>query len=351
MGLCSDSPDYSGQNDAARSNANSQREYLDWYQSQVARSQGMRDQGADMASQQARQNLANMSTLQNQGTQDIGDYNTTYRPMMLKLAEEAANYDTADRRAQAANQTASTISQNFGAQDAALQRDLQRSGTNMSSAGALMMRQNSALAQAKAQAGGQTMARQNVENMGYARRADAVNMGATLNQRGQQSINASMQAGNNSIQNMSAAASMQNGANNGNIGQAYAQYGNSMQSLSGVYGQQANAQAQAQQQDNAAVAGMATAAIMAFSDKNMKTGVKKVKDEAVLKEIRKTPVSEWNYKGDAARHTGPMAQDVNASMGEAAAPGGRMIDLITMNGKMLAAVRALDKKVSSLEGA
>ena len=46
--------------------------------------------------------------------------------------------------------------------------------------------------------------------------------------------------------------------------------------------------------------------------------------------------------------TGPMAQDVAATMGEEAAPGGKKINLVAMNGKTMAAVQALDKKVDRL---
>ena len=47
-------------------------------------------------------------------------------------------------------------------------------------------------------------------------------------------------------------------------------------------------------------------------------------------------------------NTGPMAQDANATMGEQAAPEGKKINLISMNGKTMAAIQALDKKVNQL---
>jgi hypothetical protein len=47
-------------------------------------------------------------------------------------------------------------------------------------------------------------------------------------------------------------------------------------------------------------------------------------------------------------NTGPMAQDVNAAMGEEAAPGGTEINLISMNGKAMAAIQSLDKKITGL---
>ena len=65
-----------------------------------------------------------------------------------------------------------------------------------------------------------------------------------------------------------------------------------------------------------------------------------------------TPVSSWRYKdgqGDGGAHVGPMAQNVRKTMGETAAPDGKQIDLISMNGISMAAIAALDKKVGRLE--
>ena len=74
-------------------------------------------------------------------------------------------------------------------------------------------------------------------------------------------------------------------------------------------------------------------------------------DEQALAAIEKTPVSEWTYKdgrGDGGTHTGPMAQEVNKNMGEQAAPGGKKLDLITMNGVTMAGMAALSRKVDKL---
>ena len=44
-----------------------------------------------------------------------------------------------------------------------------------------------------------------------------------------------------------------------------------------------------------------------------------------------------------------MAQDVRRTMGEAAAPNGRVIDPVTMNGRILAGMQELSKRVRTLE--
>jgi hypothetical protein len=89
-----------------------------------------------------------------------------------------------------------------------------------------------------------------------------------------------------------------------------------------------------------------------LSDKNAKKNIKPVSDAAALKAVKATPVSSWRYKdgqGDGGAHLGPMAQNVRKTMGESAAPGGKQIDLISMNGISMAAIAALDKKVGRLE--
>ena len=56
-------------------------------------------------------------------------------------------------------------------------------------------------------------------------------------------------------------------------------------------------------------------------------------------QLRKTKIYNWFYKtgrGDEGEHTGPMAGDVRKHMGEEAAPGGKSLDLTTVNGFVMA---------------
>lgn len=80
------------------------------------------------------------------------------------------------------------------------------------------------------------------------------------------------------------------------------------------------------------------------SDVNVKRDIRSISPKDALESVKKTKVYDWFYKlgkGDQEPHTGPMAQDVNANMGEEAAPGGTKIDLTTMNGVNMAAIQAL----------
>ena len=68
--------------------------------------------------------------------------------------------------------------------------------------------------------------------------------------------------------------------------------------------------------------------------------------------MKNLPVEKWKYKegeGDGGEHIGPYAEDVQKSMGDRVAPGGKVIDMISMMGVNLAATKALAKQVESLQ--
>lgn len=88
------------------------------------------------------------------------------------------------------------------------------------------------------------------------------------------------------------------------------------------------------------------------SSKTVKTDKRKVDDEAVLEKVKRVPVGRWRYKkgaGDEGEHIGAYAEDVQREFGDTVAPGGRVIDVISMHGIALAGIRALAKKVDRIE--
>ena len=81
------------------------------------------------------------------------------------------------------------------------------------------------------------------------------------------------------------------------------------------------------------------------SDVNIKENIKGHDPKRSLYGVTQTPVSSWNYKGDVFKTPmiGPMAQDVKKNLGEETAPGGTKLDLVNMNGTLMAAVQQLAK--------
>lgn len=103
------------------------------------------------------------------------------------------------------------------------------------------------------------------------------------------------------------------------------------------------------------------------SDINVKQDIKSTKPLSLLERLQQkarnfdpkkaydgfmnTKLFNWRYKdgmGDGSRHSGPMAQDVQKNLGNDAAPGGKEIDLQTMNGAFFAAVQHLGGKIDEL---
>ncbi len=81
------------------------------------------------------------------------------------------------------------------------------------------------------------------------------------------------------------------------------------------------------------------------SDRDAKADVAAVDPADVLDKVLRLPIATWRYKGDAARHVGPMAQDFHAAFGLGAdekhiAPGDAA-------GLGLAAIQALQAELAS----
>lgn len=95
--------------------------------------------------------------------------------------------------------------------------------------------------------------------------------------------------------------------------------------------------------------GLGAAGIMAglpmLSDPKAKTDKREISEEEVLAGIETMPVESWRYKGDTKRRIGPYADDFAERFGG----DGKTIDIPTMFGVSLAAIKALADKVERLE--
>ena len=88
------------------------------------------------------------------------------------------------------------------------------------------------------------------------------------------------------------------------------------------------------------------------SDHEAKEGIVRTDGRGLLDKIAKLDISSWSYKhgrGDGKTHTGPMAQDVQDKLGDTAAPGGKKIDLITLNGMNMSAIAELKKQQDAIK--
>lgn len=353
--MCSSAPDMTAMNTTAAAQANLSKEQLDWAKQVFAEGAPEREATAAQAKQVSNAQLKAMDT-QTSIAQDYADYNkTTFRPLERGIVDAANNYDTQDRREAEAGKAIADVSQNIDGAQAQSDMDLARAGVDPSSGRALAIRSNMGLSGAlgKTQAGAN--ARRAVETTGFARKMDAASLGRGLASNQATSASLASQLGTSAVGSSGAGL---NAINSGNqvMQQGFNGASQGLSSAGSMYGNIATIQNQANANNNAwmSAAGSAAGAFIP-SDINMKEDIDPVSDDQALAEVSSTPVATWKYKPGQGEgmpgqtHTGPMAQDVQQTMGDQAAPGGKKIDLISLNGKNMAAIGALKRRFDGIE--
>lgn len=269
-------------------------------------------------------------------------YQQDFRPVESALAKSALDYGSEANLDRAAQEGEALAARQSAAARRSAFRDLQSTGVNPAS--------GRYLATAAGLAGQEATLRANMANVGREqRRQGALGLQQNVTQigrglpatglaAGQLAVGGAGQAGNTGAQGVGLGAA---------AGQAALPF----------WGLSADMRARRDSARAQEAAGwgslIGTAAGIAIgSDENTKENRTPVKADLILEGLEEIPVEAWNYKqgeGDGGAHIGPMAQDVNAQFGPGAAPGGKMIDLVSMNGIALAGIQALAKKVKKLE--
>ncbi|KGH29237.1 tail fiber domain-containing protein [Comamonas thiooxydans] len=352
--------DNSGANAAALMQAQLSKEQLEWAKQIYGETAGERAQATAIADQVSRSQL-DAQNLQNKVAQaGYEDYTNTYRPLEQKLVADAQNYDTPERRAAEAASASADVATSIAAQRGATMRAMERSGVNPASSKVMALQGSMDIGAAKAQAGAANQAMRNVEQQGYARRMDAANLGRNI--ASAQGTNASIasQIGAGAVGSANAGlGAATSGQGILNSGYAGAQAG--LAGAANTYNNIAQNQIKADQSGDAvwgafgsAAGALGSAAIKRWSDRNMKEDIRPASGKSALNAVRDTPVALWRYKDDSKgadggqQHLGPMAQDLQRNAGDAVAPGGKQIDLVSANGLTMAAVQELSKQVDTI---
>lgn len=353
--MCSDAPDTSGVNAAAEASAKLGQEAFDWFKSEYDKTAPERAQQTELANKVSEAQIAGMNFATDEARAMSERNKSVYQPLEDKIVAGAQAYDTPERRQQAAAEAAADVEAAAGRAQQANTRAMMRMGATPGGAASAALMQDASLAKAKMISGATGAATRNVEQQGYARMMDAAALGKGIvsNQATQQQIatntgGAAVNAGASGLAaTQSGAGLMQTGFNTGLQGQ---------QQAGSLYGQAAQIDSATRGQDFSLL-GSAFGSFMRSSEK-VKSGTGNVTDGTQeLAEVNATPVEkDWTYdpsKGgpdDGGQlHTGPMAQKVRAKMGEKAAPGGEVIDMRVMGGKLMAATQALSRDVSTLK--
>lgn len=348
--------------DAAKTVADRQldlnEESLNWFKQVYADQAPDRTAAAQRANAISDAQLRGMTFATDQA-QELDQYNkTTFRPVEQRLVADAQGYDTEGRRESAAQEASGRVASEFDTTRQSAGREMIRYGVDPSTIAALDA--SSQIDEAKARAGAGNTARTNVEQQGWSRMADVANMGRGIasQQATQQGI--ATTTGNSSVANSnSALANTQSG--NGLMAQGFQNANQGNQIAGSMFNNVARSQQADDQMLLTGVNGITNYLGNRYgtSDPKVKKGTGRMANAAqALKEVEATPVHDgWEYdesKGappgsGGKKMTGPMAPDVQRISGEASAPGGKQIDLVKQQGRMMAAIQQLAKDVRALK--
>ena len=280
----------------------------------------------------------------------------TFRPVEGSLVSEAMK-DPAAEAELAAAEAGAGVDQQFGVARQNKAREMASMGINPNSGRWNAATQGSLDTQAAVKADSMNKARVAGKGLSWAKRMDAAGLGRNLPSNQATSTGLALNAGNSAVAN-SAAGGINARADAGQLNQGYGGAVGANTSAGNLYLGQYDAQlkgyAAKQQADAALWGGIGQAAGMAYakSSKKIKTNKQPIEDAEILKEVKTLPIEKWKYKkgeGDGGEHVGPYAEDVQSRFGDKAAPGGKMIDIISMVGINLAAIKALSKQVDKIE--
>jgi len=356
--MCSDAPDTSGMNAAAQANADIAREALAFYKGIYASDIRPAQEKQQALADRLVDDYLDTSATQKQFAADQNAYyKETFQPVERQMVRDAMEYDSDANVKRVSGEAAANVNQQFSnarGQSARLAGRYGLASTAFSGPQGASER-----AQALGAAGAATGAANAVRDKGIALRAGASNFGRNMPNTAS-NFYAGSNASNSAAFGTGQTAMNSIGQNAAIVGQGFNTAISGNNSAGSLYGQAA----QLSSQDSGLMgalggiagqfAGSSAGSSMiaaALSDETKKKDIKPVDDEQALAAVKDTPVSSWKYKdgqGDGGSHVGPMAQHVQKNMGEQAAPGGKMVDLISLNGVNMAATAALARKVDKL---
>lgn len=349
-------------NAAAASSAQIGADTLAFYKQVYAEGADDRGIATDVAQQTAKAGLESLTT-NTALAKEYADYNrSVFRPLEQGIVKSAEEYDTPEKRNAAAAAALADVNMGAAGAQEANARRLAANGVNPGSAKSIAAMDNT-VGLATAGAGAAYKARKGVELTGNAMKMDAASLGRGLASNQATSAQIALTAGNSATSNAMTVPTMNN---QGAIttGQGYNAALNGSQIAGNLYGQAAQIEGQESGVWGAlgsAAGGLASnPSLFAASDVSMKKDIEPMADDEALAATNATPVSKWKYDPakmaaqgipmgpeDQGEQIGPMAQDVNATMGGAASDG-KKLNMVTMNGINMKAVQAVDKKVEAL---
>lgn len=253
---------------------------------------------APLAQRVAAQQMAAQDQQMRQA-QDYYDYQQqTFRPLEQGLVREAERFSTEGFREQQARDAAAAAGRAFGVTQDAAARAAASRGVNPNSGAGMALQSQNVLGLAAQRANAMTGARNQAQQMGFARRLDVTGLGRNLAGASTAAYGGATGAGTAGINTSMAPGSQRQ--------QGMAQAG---QTMGNVLSSQTSAYNTAMQNQGIDVGGLmqGAAALYTASDRRLKTNIELVgRDERTM-----LPLYEFEYiNGSGRRYLGVMAQDV-----------------------------------------
>lgn len=261
--MCSpDAPDTSRQDAIAEKMAELNEDQFNWVKAQWEADAPNRARVQDLSNRVSQAQLDMMGEQRAVGQEAAGDYRRIYRPQEEAAAAEAASYNSVARQEQEAGKAVADVNIQAGAARGAMDRNMASMGVNVNdgayTAGAAELANGQMLAGAAAA----NSARDRVQTVGRALRADSIATG-----RGQVSTQGTaaslaMTAGQGAVGTAAVPTSV-NGQGVGMVSSAAGQASSGLGGAANIYANSSAAQAGAAEGKQAATAGLAGAAMTA----------------------------------------------------------------------------------------
>ena len=232
--------------------------------------------------------------------QDYYNYQRdTFRPVEQGLVADATRFSTEGYREQQARDAAAATGRAFGVMQDASARAAASRGINPNSGAGMALQSQNMLGLSAQRANAMTGARNQAEQMGYARRLEVTGLGRGLAGAANAAYGGATSAGSAGINTSMAPGSQ---AMTG-MAQAGQTYGNVLNNQVNQFNAGLNAEGQVM----GALVGAGTTAAFKYSDRRLKTNIEVVgRDERTM-----LPLYEFEYiNGSGRRFMGVMADDV-----------------------------------------
>ena len=311
----------------------------------------------DLADRQLTQTTAIANANEARAAGQWDEHQRTWRPIERDYAKKISEYDTPERRERNAAEAAADVSRSFDASAENRRRSAMSYGIDPNSGRWADMERADGIERAKATAGASNTARRNTELQGIAMLQGGAQFGRGLPSTG---IAADQLALSGSAQGAAAATNTRNsslpwyGAAGGTLNQAGQTGVGYYSPWARSYGDTLNYNMASKGIVNEWVGNIANmvGGAMGMSSKTFKKNRKPFDKDKAVRGIQRLEQDEYDYKpgiADSRRHVGSMAEDVHKEFGETVAPGGKMLDMMSLHGIEMAGIGRLADRMDAIE--